>query len=344
MARQKVFKKLEKNAPPELQGHSSLVKASELYEVIDGTLKLDRMQDIFWLAKRIHINSLKEEDDLLSMENDLELSLQDLVSSDFLVNKIEYWVKQVREEFLGAPEPPFYDDLESALSWVETTARLDMESSNPVAVSTKKLINQIAEQEKTIVPFMMRDILIPTKNGIKVLWVQPGTLLYNLSRKIKSISKATGFTRTALNVYILTGLEPVLPRVTTNLSIGQAELPSRNDHTDRDKQSLSRKSIKIEIHTADLSPKELKKIYDQYRQELNIRKSKTLSEEQVKLFYFVQDKGGPPQKGSKAFWENIKKEWNSKSANKTYASWEGIYQRYKVVERKMEGLFIKNES
>ncbi len=64
-----------------------------------------------------------------------------------------------------APELPFYDDLESVLSWVETTARFDMESSNPVAVSTKQLIDQRAEQEKPNVPFIMRDFLVPTKKA-----------------------------------------------------------------------------------------------------------------------------------------------------------------------------------
>ncbi len=342
MSRQDLISTLEKTASQDLQGHKAIQKAVELYEIINSKLSPDQLNGILRLAERIRINTLKENEALPELENIVEITPQDLVSSDYLVEKIAYWVNNIREEMFGDIEPPFEDDLESALSWLETTARIDMESKNPVAVSTKKEINQIANQEQTSVPFLMRDIFMPAKNKVKSFWVQPGTLLYNLSRKIDNIANATGFKRHAVTVYILTGLEPVLPRVNITLNLGKAELPVKDGSKDKESEILSKRSLKIEIHSADLSPKELKMIYDQYRNELNIRKTKSLSEDQIRLFYLVHNRGGPPQKGAKAFWESVKNEWNNNPSNKPYSSWEGVYQRFKIVERKMESLFLQD--
>lgn len=344
MAAQELLNLLQNNASPALQGHNALKQAIQLYKIMDLNLSPGNVDKVIRLAERIRISSLQGNEDLFNMENNIEISAQDLVSSDFLVRKITPWVEKTREELFGAPEPPFSDDLESAISWIETTARIDLENKNPAAASIKKEIYQIAEQQETSVPFLRRDIFVPVNDKVKSIFVQPGTLLYNLSRKIETISGATGFVKPSVTAYILTGLEPILPRVNISFQTGRANLPDTNDHkTGTNSVTLSRKSIIIEIHSADLSPKELKAIYDRYRQELKIRKTKSLSKDQVKLFYLVYNRGGPPREGAKAFWQTIKEIWNSNSVNKPYKSWEGVYQRYKIVERKMESLFIKKD-
>ncbi|MGM0653659.1 MAG: hypothetical protein ACQES4_12910 [Bacillota bacterium] len=343
MAEQEFSKLLENNASQTLQGHSALKQAIKLHKVMDLNLSPGNVNQVIRLAERIRISSLRENEEIFDMDDNLEISAQDLVSSDFLVGKISAWIEKTREELFGAPEPPFMEDLESAVSWIETTARIDLENKNPAAASIKKEIFQIAEQQETSVPFLRRDIFIPCNDKVKSLFVQPGTLLYNLSRKVETVAEATGFSKSSVTAYILTGLEPILPRVNISLHTGSANLPNgSNNGSGKSSITLSRKSIKIEIHSADLSPQELKAIYDRYRQELKIRKSKSLSNNQVKLFYLVYNRGGPPKEGAKAFWQEIKEVWNSKPENKPYKSWEGIYQRYTLVERKMEHLFIKN--
>lgn len=341
MPRPDLLLELEKNASPDLQGNNALTRAVELYEITGNELSVNQTADILRLAERIRINSLKEEDDFLNLDGSVELSLQDIVSSDYLVDKISYWIEQIREELFGVTEPPFPDDLESSISWIETTALIDLENNKSAKDSTEGDIRQLTSSQQTGVPFLMRDILIPSKSSVKSIWVQPGTLLYNLSRKIETISRATGFGKHALTTYILTGLEPILPRLSISLNLGKAVLPCRNNDLQDSNYKLTKRSLKIEIHTADLSPKELKMIYDKYRRELRIRKTKSLSSEQVKLYYMVRNRGGPPVQGSKAFWQEIRAAWNKIPDNKPYKSWEGVYQRYKIVERKMENLFIK---
>ncbi len=339
MSREDIIRELEKSAPPALREGGALRKAQDLHLKVGTTISPEALDDILKLAEKIHLNSLPEDDSLFNYNADHDYTPQDLVSSDYLVRKIAFWVEQIREKLFGAPEPPFVNDPENALSWVETTARHDLESKNAGKSGPESKQLQAEEQQ---VPFLLRSILIPSNNRVKQVWVQPGTLLYELSRRIEDISRATGFKKHSLCIYILTGLEPLLPRVTIGLDLGRAEVPQKSAGSGNLKSKLARRSLKIEIHSADITPQELKKIYDKYRRDLKIRKTKALSNEQVKLFLMVNKNGGPPKKGSKAFWENIRDTWNSEQDNKPYKSWEGVYQRYKIVERKMENLFVKS--
>lgn len=341
-----LLSELEKNAPPSLQGHPALKKAVELMNAIGACGDGFQAGPIIRLAQRIRISALQEDDNLYRLENGVEINLQDLVASDFLVSKIAFWIETVRDELFGAPQAPFDNDIENAINWIETTAKSDMENNNPVNAGEGKEAFPGAEQEETGLPFMMRSIYLPSKSRVKSLWVQPGTLLYHLSRKAENMSRSTGFNRHSLTIYILTGLEPIMPRVTVSVNLGRANLPlvpqeDNNDFSENDHYKLAKRSLKIEIHSADLSPGELKNLYEQYRRALKVRKTKSLSSEQVRLYYLVSTRGGPPGRGSKAFWQSIKDEWNSNGSNKPYRSWEGVYQRYKIIERKMDNLYSK---
>ncbi len=341
MPRQSLLNELQNNAPHDLQGHPALANAADLLEIINGSLLSESAESLYSLAERIRINTLKDADDLYGITDEVDVKLQDLVASDYLVTCIASWVKQIREELFGAPEPPFENDLENAIRWVETTAMTDDPGSK--GIDRNKTTETIIPNS-TDLKFLKRNIFLPENNTIKTVWVQPGTLLHSVSRKIEIISSATGFKPHAVTVYLLTGLEPILLRIVVTVKAGRALLPTEpTDMNDNRmaKRRLLKRSLCIELHSADISPAELKNIYERYRSELKIRKTKTLSDEQVRLFYLVRKEGGPPAQGSKAFWNKIRETWNANPKNKPYKSWEGIYQRYKIVERKMDNLFIK---
>lgn len=123
MAGQEFLNSLENNASQALQGHSALKQAIKLHKVMDLYLSPGNVDQVIRMAERIRISSLQENVEIFNMEDNVEISAQDLVSSDFLVGKITAWIEKTREELFGAPEPPFIEDLESAISWIETTAR-----------------------------------------------------------------------------------------------------------------------------------------------------------------------------------------------------------------------------
>ncbi len=331
LADRDLLNKIKEQAPSDSYYYHAIEQAFNIARVVHSNLDEKTTPYIIRLARRIAINTLRDEDDFYNLTEDIDIGYRDIVTSDYVISKISHWVAKVREELFDSTEPPFYDDHENAVRWVEDTAKLDGENEN-------------ASQGKESLPFLKSEIYLPYQNSVKPIWVQPGSLLYHLGKKALSISQATGFRKHAVTIYILTGLEPVFPRVTMQINYGRAVLPQDNPDADtinKEKLTISSKSLCVNIYAADLSPGELKEIYDGYRRELKLNKMKSLSEDQVKLFYLVHNAGGPPKYGSKAFWNEIKKQWNNIHGNKPYKSWEGVYQRYKIVVQKMDSLYFK---
>ncbi len=338
MKQSEFFNALENEAPVHLRNSSSLEHAFKLVKSIDDKFTFHSRPDIIRLAERVRINSLPDDRDIFGIEVGVKISHMALVSSDYLVQIIGGWAEQIREELFGDLNPPFPGDIEGAASWVEATAKMDADNAGPAPDRAE------AGGLQPGIGFLMRDIYIPAENNVRSIWVRPGTLLYNLSRRVDNLASATGFRKHALTLYLLTGLEPILPRVNICVNLGRADLPyprGESGSEPRGKLRLAKRSLKVEINTADLTPDELKAIYEHYRRELKVRKMKSLSPEQTRLYYMVCKKGGPPQKGSKEFWLKMQEEWNSNSSNKPYKSWEGVYQRYKIVKRKMDSLYLK---
>ncbi len=109
-------------------------------------------------------------------------------------------------------------EMEGAASWVEATAKMDADNAGPVPDRAE------ADGLQPGIGFLMRDIYIPAENNVRSIWGRPGTLLYNLSRRVDNLASATGFRKHALTLYLLTGLEPILPRVNICVNLGRADL------------------------------------------------------------------------------------------------------------------------
>ena len=338
MPNQDLWKIISQEAPPELQEHNALEQAYAIAAVINGSLTKEDIPYIIRTAKRIAINTLIDEDDLHGLNKNIAIGYRDLVNSDFVISKIVHWIGQIREELFDSAEPPFDNDLESAIKWVEETVKAETvdQKGSTAADSAGKMPDNIS--------FLKSEIYLPYKNSVKAIWVQPGALLYHLGKRAINISQATGFRKHGVIVYILTGLEPIFSRVTLQINYGRAQLPftgHKNDMPDTKPLTIASRSLSVNIHAPDLSPAELKNIYESYRRELKLNKMKSLSEEQVRLFYLVLNTGGPPKNGAKSFWLKIRDKWNSMPENKPYKSWEGVYQRYKIIEQKMHNMYFK---
>jgi len=68
-----------------------------------------------------------------------------------------------------------------------------------------------------------------------------------------------------------------------------------------------------------------------------------LKEKHLHLFRMVQQRGAIPSgKGTVAFWESIRKEWNSLHKQHTYETWKGVKLAYERIKTQVERR-IKNK-
>ncbi len=288
------------------------------------------------LARRFQYTNVPDSNEMeQSSDPVVKYSRKDFVTSDYLIQKINPGVQNLRNELFGASETPFDQDVKSAVSWIIEEAKKplpkDIQEKVDKGNKIMKRVLDLKMSGRIISSFTLtRDTLdYPGYDGyVHRVPVGENPKLKTFHKAVEKMSKATGFEEYALTIYVLTGLKPLLPRMKVVPMIQWAELP--------DNQYINRKYVLITLNATDLTYKELKLVYDRYRSSLNIKKKKPISKDQFELFQMVVDKNGPPKKKATHFWNDLLKEWNNIPGKKIYKTWEGVYRVYNRIIKTLD--------
>lgn len=331
MNRSDFLKAVEKQVPLELKGSKPLTVAIDLKIKQDNYYNQD-IKEVIENAGRIKINYPDIEQNKLS----IIITDQDILTSDYLIEKITPWVQEVRGKIFDSKEAPFDGDLWAGVEWIKKT------SEEPLPQNLQKKYAKYYEMIDVLENLKMKGEILgdytlenktlefPGKSGwVENVAVRQQTILYTLYKAVSDMSKATGFKPYSVTAYILSGIKPIIPRASITPLFHWSDIPTGG--------SIYRKYLNIEINSADLSFAELKEIYDHYRQGLNIKRKKALDPESIKLYNFINDKGGlPEKKGRTAFWRKMQQEWNQIPGNKIFNKWESLYKDYNRTKEKLE--------
>jgi hypothetical protein len=137
------------------------------------------------------------------------------------------------------------------------------------------------------------------------------------------------------------GVAPILLRYELRCQTVYQALPSG--------EQLQPTHISLTIRSRDLTFEELRKIYNGWREALQLKKHKlkegrNMASSHWEIYQLVKKKGGPPKKkggppkkrGIGAFWKSVKEEWNSLHPEHPYHTWKGIQLAYDRVISKLE--------
>jgi hypothetical protein len=146
-----------------------------------------------------------------------------------------------------------------------------------------------------------------------------------LENETRIMARATGFPQLSLVQFVLTGTKPVLPRYWVRGHSDYASLPSG--------EQMQPIYIRIEISARDLTFEELRRIYNGYREILQLKKhklreGKELAKSHWELYQLVRAKGGPPERKKVVFWESVKGAWNNSHPRDEYKTWKGVKLAY----------------
>ena len=154
-----------------------------------------------------------------------------------------------------------------------------------------------------------------------------GEVLF-IYEKAAEISEVTNFTTTSVLEYILLNWAPILPKFILE------------GHSKVHKVPFTKRNIRntwLTVHLfSDLSFDELSQLYQRIRRYLGTKQSKAFNEKHLELYEKVLEKGGPPTKRVKLFWESIRKEWNEEHKDKPYATWQGVKMTYERIREKLK--------
>lgn len=288
--------------------------------------------------------SVKSPDDRMS-----ELTADVLITSDFLADKIRPWVETVREELFHATKPPFATLIE-AEQWMESQSKFPTKEDFTKIYKAQMALEELKLYEGH--PFRMNAIMrsfsyLGTNGRYKIVYIrEPAPQDWGvpqmreeaskyapfnwLENETRIMARATGFTQLSLVQFVLVGTQPLLPRyVATGYGNYQA-LPSG--------EVMQPVRIDVEIRSKDLTFEELRRIYNDYRRILPLKKNKMLNRGHWEVYQLVGEMGPPPGKGTVAYWESVRQRWNEShkgQKDRQYATWKGMQKAYDRIIQKL---------
>jgi len=236
---------------------------------------------------------------------------QTVITSDLLVEKITSYVEQVRQEVFGKKKPPF-DDIADARAW------LRRKGVEPLPARMQKKIAKYLKQMQVVRTLVSKLPAVPWETAVTAASPNlefPGEKRavelvpphHDELRRIKDatilIEEATGFNRASVTAFVLTGIAPLLPRVTISKTISSTRYLEGQEFTPF--------HMTLKINSKDLTFQELKEIYESLRSEFRVKKKKSFRRKDVELLSAVKTAGKPPRKkGTVAYWTSIAEKAN----------------------------------
>lgn len=265
-----------------------------------------------------------------------------LLTSDFLVDKINHWVELVRTEIFGSSQAPFSSIAEAA-KWIQ---QQENEEPSPKQAWDESFIlegyHHIYLRRMPCLGYDGNEDYATLTSSNPPEWSMPElrgrarhyTPLSWLESETRIMAQFTGFTQLSLIQYTLTGIKPILQRFTTRGTKTLFNMPN--------KEKLQPIQVEINIIASDLSFQELQEIYTEYRTYLQLQRGRALNEKHLTLYRLVNSKGGPPKgKGTVAFWNSVRDEWKGLYHNDAHRNphWKGVKQNYERVIQKLKDRF-----
>jgi hypothetical protein len=331
------------------------VKNTDIPEVIASYMYKTgekNLESLNILVERLLASGVADKDQRIANKVALELTPDILLTSDFLVNKIRPWVEKVRAELFSSPAVPF-KNFADAEQWIKQQEKLEpLVNYDALEPFHKTLIEVLNKRLPINYSFNYPALFYLGSDGkphdAKIShrapqdWTVPQTrenarkftALNWLENETRIMARGTGFSQTSLVNLVLTGTAPILQRYKVTGHIDYQSLPTGEE--------LNPIHINMEIWARDLTFEELRSIYNDCRETLQLKKhklkeGKELAKSHQEIYQLVKANGGPPKaKGKVKFWESIKKEWNDSHPQGKYRTWKGIKLAYDRIMSNLE--------
>jgi hypothetical protein len=153
--------------------------------------------------------------------------------------------------------------------------------------------------------------------------------LHWVSLQVSDIAAALGCSDAAILAYVLANVRPALSPITIGTRVYAHTPPG-------DTQPMQRTEVTITVRSR-LTFAELRDLFSQLGQVLNVTKTRPLSAEDHRFLEVVHQVGVPPfgrGSGAKAFWEQFLLQWNGMGDVPSYTGWRNPLKRYtRLMER-----------
>jgi len=257
-----------------------------------------------------------------------------LIDAAETLKEIRPQIIEIRKALFKKSDPPFYS-LSKALAWIKREEKIgrkkwadsirgtggekkqrDRRRRIEAEISTKITeLKKITGHEIEGPEYIWHHLPGPGEKGWKTsIPVFPGSPLKKLEAETRELAGRTNFNQYSLVMSVLTGIKPLSYAYRTTETIGK------------------KTAFKIEIFR-DLSSKEFMKLFAEMRAFFKAGRKK-LNEKHLRIYDFIEGKGGAPKKEVRKYWRERKDEWNKLNPNDRYNSAEGLRMAHKRILKK----------
>lgn len=248
-------------------------------------------------------------------ETFLELSPEGLIHSDMLITEIQPSILKLRHAFFGAESPPFPNELEEAICWLDEETQKqarELAGSQPTLHEFHKTVTRTIplylKRKSRRLPGHQFKLTVETltlqyrgiDGRMKKRPIIRGTPLHRIQHALQEISIDTGFAFDMLLEFLLIGIPPVLPAIRVRTTVKKSKVVSVD----------FLRSMRCE---------ELMSLHKVLQHSFRTGR-KSLSSRNLEVYQFVKERGGVPVKGSEAFWKRLYTEWNRAHPERKYES------------------------
>lgn len=233
-----------------------------------------------------------------------------------LLERIQSDVKAIRQQFFNSATPPFSDSAE-AISWIERQSQQDIDKQTSTGKERKNAYQRMKaianEYGLEFTPSNVNIPINPSEQGSgpdKRYLTVKNSHLRKLYNETEALANKTGLRHGDIVRYVLTGIEPTLPRLQIVATVGTNQMPE----------------VTITLKSQDVKYDELWTAFKSYRNIMNIKQKERKEESDLRLFQLVQELGGLPSNNKMEFWEKVKSEWNRRyGVNPDYTTYKNEY-------------------
>lgn len=290
---------------------------------------------VIQLAEAIY-SSMESIEKKSDPEIELYVTPETIIISEELVKEILPFIEKLRIELFNHKTPPFPDDLDKAIKWLEKEAEDETLSlQDKIKKNSNKenelifnatlrdlfKLNKVFPDRIWTIKYEILTLPYQDKNGFrKKTRVFKGTPLEMLAENTRILSENTNFTQQSLVNFILTGTKPSLPCM-------------------RLKQEIKTTYLKVNVEFfRSLDYKELLSLHRRIKKMFKLR-MKSINWKHLEVYDLVDKNGGVPKKRKMKFWEKVWEEWNNhhpdapfKSPGCLRVSYARILEGFKVAK------------
>jgi hypothetical protein len=256
---------------------------------------------------------------------ELQLTLNNLLTSEVLAFLLRKWVRTLRAEAFGTEDAPFKTYAE-VLQWARSEAKETSEIEGKKLGLQGSFSGLMLRAGWLSFPFDLGE----PERGYYTILLKKDSEAHKLAQKISKGAAVMRLETLSLALFVLLDAKPLVLPYEMSLVKSAAAIPAEGGGF----YEMQRNKVTVDIYS-DMTFDEWRRLYGRFKKSFGTQRGKKIENHHLELYRLVEQRGFVPGKGVVAFWKGVQDEWNKKHKAPKYKTWKGVQLSYERMLRRV---------